>query len=540
MRDLFIHDMREGLRRQLALDGSAPVFRKLLVANRGEIAIRIMRACRELGITSVAVFSDADRESRHVRYADEAYRIGPPPAPESYLSIERILDVARRCGAEAIHPGYGFLAENPAFAEACRDAGITFVGPTPEAMRLLGDKVRARALARDARIPVVPGTDEIVDPEEALRAARAIGYPVLVKAAGGGGGRGIREANSDEELLRALTTAAGEAAGAFGVGGVYLEKLLRPVRHVEVQVIADRHGNVVTLGERECSIQRRHQKMIEESPSPAVDGPLRDKLTWAAATAARAAAYENAGTVEFLLDEERNFYFIEMNTRLQVEHPVTEIVAGVDLVAEQILVAGGLPLSYTQESIPRRGWAIECRIVAEDPLAGFVPSVGEIAFAREPAGPGVRVESALYDGFQVSMYYDALVAKVTAWGRDRAEAIRRMSRALGEFQIVGVATNIPFHMQIMANEAFCSGRLSTQFLEEHAPVDLEADPDARDAALIAAALLARRMPGGARPPAEHNGAATGHNGAGGGWKTAGREGMLRGSDGRSGWRRSWR
>jgi acetyl-CoA carboxylase biotin carboxylase subunit len=516
--------------------GPAP-FRKLLVANRGEIAIRVMRACRELGIASVAVFSDADRRSRHVRYADEAYCIGPPPAVESYLSIPRIMEVAARAGVDAVHPGYGFLAEDPNFAQACRDAGITFVGPSPESMRLLGDKIHARALMRRAGIPVTPGTEEIADPEEAIHAARALGYPVMVKAAAGGGGRGIRRVDSEDELRGALAVAAAEAAAAFGQGRVYLEKLLRPVRHVEVQLIADRHGNVVALGERECSIQRRHQKMIEECPSPAVDGRLRDRLTWAAVTAAHVSGYENAGTVEFLLDADGNFYFLEMNTRLQVEHPVTEIVAGVDLVAEQILVAAGHPLSYTQESLPRRGWAIECRIVAEDPRAGFVPSVGEVAFAREPAGPGVRVESALYDGFQVSMYYDPLVAKVTAWGRDRDEAIRRMTRALGEFQIVGVQTNIPFHLEVMASPAFRRGELSTDFLTEHAALPAAPpDEERQRAALIAAALLTHGRTAAGRQGPSRNGVAPG-------WKIAARDGVGHASQavyGRSGWRRGVR
>jgi len=509
------------------------VFRKLLVANRGEIAIRVMRACRELGITSVAVYSDVDRRSMHVRYADEAYRIGPPPAAESYLHIERILEVARRAGVDAIHPGYGFLAENADFAQACREAGITFVGPSPQAMRLLGDKIAARRLMRGAGIPVVPGTDEITDPEEAVRAACAIGYPVLVKSAAGGGGRGIRRVDSEEELRGAMAAAASEAVAGFGRGTIYLEKYLHPVRHIEVQILADRHGNVVSLGERECSIQRRHQKLIEECPSPAVDDRLRDRLTWAAITAARVADYENAGTVEFLLDARGNFYFLEMNTRLQVEHPVTEIVAGVDLVAEQILVAAGEPLSYTQENLPRRGWAIECRIVAEDPRIGFVPSVGEVVFAREPAGPGVRVESALYEGFEVSMYYDALVAKVTAWGRDRAEAIRRMRRALSEFKIVGVETNIPFHQWVLETEAFQRGELSTHFIQDHMDGDFATNPADAEAALIAAALLTHQH-GTRRQVSVSN------NGRIPVWKTAARELTLGSGWGRMGWRRSLR
>ncbi len=471
------------------------MFKKLLVANRGEIAIRVMRACRELGVPNVAVYSDVDRRSMHVRYADEAYRIGPPPAAQSYLNIQAILDVAARAGVDAIHPGYGFLAENAAFAEACGAAGITFVGPSPQAMRSLGDKIEARRLMRHAGIPTVPGTDEITDPQAAIAAAREIGYPVLVKAAAGGGGRGIRRVESEAELRDALAVASGEALSAFGNGGIYLEKYLAPVRHIEVQIIADRHGNVVSLGERECSIQRRHQKMIEECPSPIVNERLRDRLTWAAITAARVAGYENVGTAEFLLDSDHNFYFLEMNTRLQVEHSVTEIVAGVDLVAEQLVVAAGRRLSYTQESLPRRGWAIECRIVAEDARHNFVPSVGAVSFAREPAGPGVRVESALYDGFEVSMFYDSLVAKVTAWGRDRDEAIRRMRRALSEFKIAGIETNIPFHQRVLAGDEFQRGDLHTGFVQEHFDGVVEPPPGDRAAALLAAALLTvRRTP----------------------------------------------
>jgi acetyl-CoA carboxylase biotin carboxylase subunit len=496
------------------------MFDKLLVANRGEIAVRIMRACRELGIPSVAMYSDADRQSMHVRYATEAFYLGPSPAHESYLNIERVIDLALRAGADAVHPGYGFLAENPAFARACAKAGLTFIGPAPEAMYLLGNKIEARRLMAQAGIPVVAGTGRIEDPDEAIVAARRIGYPVMVKAAAGGGGRGIRRVDSEEELRRALGQATAEAQMAFGDAGIYIEKYLSPVRHIEVQLIADHHGNIVALGERECSIQRRHQKMIEECPSPGVDSRLRDRLTWAALTAARVAEYRNVGTVEFLVDLDGNEYFLEMNTRLQVEHPVTEIVAGVDLVADQIRVAAGETLAYTQETVPRRGWAIECRIVAEDPRQGFVPSVGAVAFAREPAGPGVRVESALYDGFEVSMYYDALVAKVTAWGRDRDEAIRRMRRALSEFKIVGVETNLQFHAQVMDNPYFRAGQIDTDFLAKHFDPHYEQPVEGEDAALIAAALLTHLRFNG---PSTTNGTATGGRmPAGGAWKSAGR------------------
>jgi acetyl-CoA carboxylase, biotin carboxylase subunit len=507
------------------------MFNKLLVANRGEIAIRIMRACRELGIASVAMYSDADRHSMHVRYATEAYHLGPSPAPESYLHIERVIALARRAGVDAVHPGYGFLAENPTFARACNEAGITFIGPTPEAMHLLGNKIQARRLMKRAGIPIVAGTDKIDDPAEAIAAANEIGYPVLVKAAAGGGGRGIRRVESEAELRGALADAEREALTAFGDGGVYIEKFLSPVRHIEVQIIADQHGNVVALGERECSIQRRHQKMIEECPSPGVDQPLRDRLVWAAVTAARVADYHNVGTVEFLVDRDFNEYFLEMNTRLQVEHPVTEIVSGVDLVADQIRIAAGEKLAYTQETVPRRGWAIECRIVAEDPRQNFIPSVGQIAFAREPAGPGVRVESALYDGFEVSIYYDPLVAKVTAWGRDRAEAIRRMRRALSEFKIVGVDTNLQFHVQVMDNPYFQAGQIDTDFLETHFDPHYEPPVDMEDAALVAAALLSHLRAGGMRLAGDGAAARGGNDRVpdGATWRMAGRRSQTGGA-----------
>jgi len=467
------------------------LFRKLLVANRGEIAIRVLRACRDLNIRSVAIFSEADREAMHVRYADEAYCIGPPPATASYLNIERIIDVAKRAGVDAIHPGYGFLSENADFAEACRQAGIVFVGPSPRTIRLLGNKIQARRLAAARGIPVVAGTDAITDPDEALAAADAIGYPVLIKAAAGGGGRGIRNVPNRDAMIAALRTAAAEARSAFGDGGIYIEKYISPARHIEVQIIADRYGNTLALAERECSIQRRHQKLIEECPSPAIHEELRSRLNEAAVRIAQAAEYVNVGTVEFLLDADHNFYFLEMNTRLQVEHPVTEIVTGSDLVADQIRVAAGDPLGYSKETFTYRGWAIECRISAEDPESGWIPSVGEIAFAREPAGPGIRVESALYNGIRVSEFYDPLVAKVTAWGRDRREAIRRMRRALEEFKIVGVRTNIPFHIAMLNDSRFLAGELDTEMVERglpSLPVDGR-EPANQRAALAMAALL---------------------------------------------------
>jgi len=535
--------------------------RRLLVANRGEIAIRILRACRDLEIRGIAVFSDADRRSMHVRYADEAYNIGPPPAAESYLNIDRIIAVAKAAHADAIHPGYGFLAENPEFADACEREGIIFVGPPARSMRLLGDKIAARNLMRQAGVPaapavsvlshipglrrfvrpsgvpVVPGSGELRDFRHARSAARSIGYPVLIKAAAGGGGRGIRTVRGEQDLASAMELAAAEARTAFGNPAVYLEKLLSPVRHVEVQIIADSFGNVITLNERECSLQRRHQKMIEESPSPVVTDDLRRRLNAAAILAARAADYVNVGTVEFLLDPALNFYFLEMNTRLQVEHPVTEMVTGFDLVADQIRIASGLELGYSQEAVSRRGWAIECRIVAEDPRANFMPSVGAIEYAQEPAGPGIRVESALYDGFEVSPYYDALVAKVTAWGRDRREAIRRMRRALGEFKIAGVQTNIPMHIQVMHADEFLEGEFNTTFLET--ALDLSqptAHGDDEEAAIAAAAVLAYLGHGDGRPDEPAAGDAT--RKAGGRRLAARRSWSLDGWDaaGARGWR----
>lgn len=465
------------------------MFRKLLVANRGEIALRVMRTCREMGIATVAVYSEVDRSALHVRYADEAYLLGPAPSRESYLNIPRIIDLARRCGAEAIHPGYGFLSENADFAHACREADIAFVGPTPEAMHLLGDKVAARRCMREAGVPVIPGVDMVVDYREAETAAKDVGYPILIKAAAGGGGKGIRLVHNAEELESALRIASSEAASAFGDHGVYVEKFLEPVRHIEVQIIADRHGNAVALGERECSIQRRHQKLVEESPSVAVDQPLRERLMAAAVAAARASGYENAGTVEFLMDSDRQFYFLEVNARLQVEHPVTEWVTGVDLVADQIRVATGEPLPYQQEDVTLRGWAIECRIAAEDPYNNFLPSVGRIDYVYEPSGPGIRVDSSLFDEAQIPYHYDPLLAKAIAWGHDRSEALQRMQRALREFVVVGIQTNIPFHLQLLDDARFLEGRFHTSFLEQEFTMGAGDGQDEEQVALLAVALL---------------------------------------------------
>jgi acetyl-CoA carboxylase biotin carboxylase subunit len=465
------------------------MFQKILVANRGEIALRVVRACRDLGIPSVAIYSDVDRVSQHVRYADEAYYVGPAVAKESYLNSERIIAVAKQSGADAIHPGYGFLAENADFAEACYHAGVTFIGPSPQSIRRLGDKIAAREMAASAGIPVVPGSTEVESVEQAEELAGRIGYPVMIKAAAGGGGRGIRLVEDRSGLRDAAARAIHEASNWFGSPRIYIEKHLAPVRHIEVQIIADRFGNVVPLGERECSIQRRHQKLIEECPSVAVTPELRRSLSRAAERAARAADYHNVGTVEFLLTAEGQYYFLEMNTRLQVEHPVTEMTSGVDLVKDQILVGAGEELEYSQGDLLMRGWAIECRIVAEDPFNNFLPSVGHVVLAREPAGPGIRVESALFDGMEVTPYYDSLLAKVTAWGRNREESRARMKRALAEFRLVGVATNIPYLQRVLDLPDFIEGRIDTGFLDRHHVLPEEPLAEQEEAAELAALLL---------------------------------------------------
>lgn len=469
---------------------------KVLVANRGEIALRVVRGLHDLGIASVAIYSEVDRLSRHVRYADEAYLIGPAEASESYLHAERIIDVATACGADAIHPGYGFLAENADFAEACEEAGLTFIGPSPASIRLLGDKNMARSLAASVGVPVVPGTGPLESLDQAPDLAREIGYPIAIKAIAGGGGRGIRFVEREEDLPRALNLASREALASFNDGTLYLEAQMQGVRHIEVQIIADTFGNVVPLGERECSIQRRHQKIIEETPSVVVGPELRRALNRAAVRVARAAGYRSAGTVEFLLTEDERYYFLEVNARLQVEHPVTEMTTGVDLVKDQILVASGLDLPYDEGDLRTRGWAIECRIVAEDPQNGFLPSVGRIVFSREPAGPGIRVESCLHDGFEVTPYYDSLLAKVTAWGTDREDARTRMIRALQESRVVGVATNIPYLLEILDLPAFVEGRLDTDFLDRHQVEGQQSEEPLREAAAIAALLT---LAGESRP-----------------------------------------
>jgi acetyl-CoA carboxylase biotin carboxylase subunit len=465
--------------------------------------VRVARACRDAGIRSVAVFSEADRDALHARVADEAVAIGPPPASQSYLLADRLVEAATRAGADAVHPGYGFLSENAAFAEACRAAGLVFIGPPPAAIARMGVKTSARRAAVEAGVPVVPGTPEpLGSDDEAHRAARDLGFPVIVKAARGGGGKGMRVVAAPAALESALRLARSEAASAFGDGAIYLEKAILEPRHVEVQVLADRHGHVVHLGERECSIQRRHQKLVEESPSAALDPALRAEMGAAAVRLLAAARYENAGTVEFLLDPAGRFYFLEVNTRLQVEHPVTELVTGLDLVREQLRLAAGEPLGYGQADIAARGWAIECRISAEDPGAGFVPSPGRITVWRPPGGPWVRVDAGVYEGAHVPPHYDPLLAKLIVWGRDREEAVHRMGRALAEFTVAGIRTTIPFHRAVMRDAEFVGARLSTGFVERFAARGGVAPPAperVRAAAVVAALRWHARAP--APPPA---------------------------------------
>jgi acetyl-CoA carboxylase, biotin carboxylase subunit len=464
--------------------------KKVLVANRGEIAVRIIRACRELGIRTVAVFSDADRESMHVRQADEAYHIGPPAPRESYLVIDKLLDVAKRARVDAIHPGYGFLSERAPFAEAVIAAGIAWIGPPPDAIRTMGDKEEARRTMLEAGVRVIPGTEPGASTEEMIRATKEdIGFPVMVKAAAGGGGKGMRMVFNEEDLPAALETARREAEAAFGSDVVYIEKLVQGARHIEFQVLADHHGNIIHLFERECSIQRRHQKLVEEAPSTIMDDKLRAKMGAMAVEAARAVDYVGAGTVECLVDHNRDYYFLEMNTRIQVEHAITEEITGVDLVREQIRIARGRKLSVKQEDLQIRGHAIECRINAEDPYYNFMPSVGKITTHLAPSGPGVRLDSAIYEGYEVTPYYDSMLAKLVCWGETRAEAIIRMRRALDEYKIMGLKTNIPFHQRLMDSQRWLGGRYDTHFVEEE--FEMRADEDAlqADVAAIVATLV---------------------------------------------------
>jgi acetyl-CoA carboxylase biotin carboxylase subunit len=483
--------------------GNPDAVRTVLIANRGEIAVRIARACRAMGLASVAVHSDADRGAPHTLAADRAVAIGPAPARESYLSPDALLGAARAAGADAVHPGYGFLAESAAFARAVEDAGLTWVGPPPAAIATMGDKLAARAAAARAGVPLVPGSEVPAgDPAEVGRRAAALGYPVLVKAAAGGGGKGMRTVSDPAELAQALAAARREAEAAFADGRVYLEKVVARPRHVEIQVLADAHGTLVHLGERECSVQRRHQKIVEETPCPAVGPELRAAMAGAALAVARAVGYTSAGTVEFLLDEEGRFYFLEMNTRLQVEHPVTELVTGVDLVAAQLRIAAGERLGFTQEDVAPRGHAIEVRLYAEDPAAGFLPSAGPILALREPSGPGVRVDSGVAAGTVVPVDYDPLLAKLSAWGADREAAIARLAGALADTIVLGPTTNLAFLQDVLAHPAFLAGATHTGFLAQHLPLWSPDGPDVVAAAIAAALALARPAAAAGERPAD--------------------------------------
>ena len=504
--------------RYIGYPARVSLFRKVLVANRGEIAVRLVRALRELGIASVAVYSDADRGSLAVRLADEAAYLGPSPSSESYLRTDRILDAAKGHGADAIHPGYGFLSENAEFADACAAAGIVFIGPPAEAIRKLGSKTAARQLAISADAPVVPGTEiALTGWEQACTAASALGYPVLLKAAAGGGGKGMRRVDRESDLEAALRDAASEAGRAFGNSEVYVEKLVENPRHIEIQILGDQHGHIIHLGERECSIQRRHQKVIEECPSPFMSSHpnLRNKMGQAAVQVARAAGYTNAGTVEFLVDQEANFYFLEVNTRLQVEHPVTELVTGLDLVEWQLKIAAGERLTHQQADVTWRGSAIECRVYAEDPDHNFLPAPGRIQSLSEPAGPGIRLDSGVFEGWSVPLEYDPLLAKLAAWGATREAAIGRLDRALSEYVLTGLRTNIAFFREILADAAFREGRLSTSFLEHffHRRTKRDAAPEAEAAAALVLAMESR----GAEVRARENSA----------WRSSGLQDLLR-------------
>jgi acetyl-CoA carboxylase, biotin carboxylase subunit len=467
------------------------VIKKVLIANRGEIAVRVLRALKDMGLSSVAVFSEADRAARHVRLADEAYCIGPPPSAQSYLQMDTIIEVALRSGAQAIHPGYGFLSENAAFSQKCQDAGIVFIGPPPAAIHAMGEKTRARQIMAKAGVPVIPGTlQPLSDAKSALEAAEMTGYPVMLKAAAGGGGKGMRLVHDSTALPAAFRDASSEAVKSFGDGSVYLERAVVRPRHIEVQILADAHGDCIYLGERECSIQRRHQKVVEEAPSPFVKPEMRRMMGEVAVKAAKAVGYVNAGTIEFLVDQSGEFFFMEMNTRLQVEHAVTEMVTGVDLVREQIHVAEGKPLSLKQEDVSIRGWSMECRIYAEDPLQNFMPCPGRIEAVRLPEGPNVRVDSAAYTRGEVSMYYDPMVAKVISWGSDRDACAATMNRALMEFQIVGTTTNRDFLLAIVDHPEFRAGHLDTGFIERHFGGPSMGRPEPAVAADIAAAIYA--------------------------------------------------
>ncbi len=515
------------------------MFKKILIANRGEIAVRILRACREMNISAVVVFSEADRASLHVRMADEAYPIGPAPSRESYLVIDKILAVARASGCDALHPGYGFLAENPHLARACASAGVTFIGPSPDAMERLGSKTAARQLAHEANVPTVAGTlDPIERISDASQIARQIGFPVVLKAVAGGGGKGMRLVERESDLAAAWRDASSEAMNAFGDGRMYLEKFLVHPRHIEIQILGDHHGHVIHLGERECSVQRRYQKVIEEAPSPIMTPELRRAMGEAAVKLARAGGYTNAGTLEFLVDAQRNFYFLEMNTRLQVEHPVTEMVTSCDLVKLQIRVAAGEPLPFAQENIQLRGHAIECRIYAEDPDNNFFPSPGAILGRSVPSGPGIRLDDGVYAGWTVPTDYDPMLGKLIAWGGDRNEAIARMRRALDEYYTAGIKTNVSLFRRILAEPEFVNGEIHTKWLDEfllrpaaHVSAassrrSKPADADKRDALAEDAAVVAAAMWHTNRGAAASSTARPAPNDSASRWKITGRREQL--------------
>ncbi|MEZ4503734.1 MAG: acetyl-CoA carboxylase biotin carboxylase subunit [Dehalococcoidia bacterium] len=515
------------------------MFKRVLLANRGEIALRVQRTCRELGIETVAVYSEPDRNALHVRNADAAVCIGPGPATESYLVIEKIIEAAKATGADAIHPGYGFLSENARFADACDEAGITFIGPPASAMRAMGDKVSARKLMEEAGVPIVPGANDI-DPNDlefATAEAKRVGFPLLVKAASGGGGRGIRVVERLEDLEGAMRASGAEAASSFGDATIFLEHYVSPARHIEVQIMADAHGNVRAYGERECSVQRRHQKLLEEAPSVAVTPELRAKLCEAAVAAAKSCGYRNAGTVEFLMDPNGEFFFLEMNARLQVEHPVTELVYGVDLVHQQLLVAAGeaIPDPETDPVPPPRGWAIEARINGEDPYQNFIPSLGLVEYFEAPLGPGTRFDTMLFSGLDVPVFYDSMLGKLIVWAETRDDALRRMRRALDDLLIAGIDTNIPFHHALISNPEFIAGDIHTGWLESRfeMPAPIEDDPR-ETTALIAAALATEiiRARGGSGAPTAA---------AGSKWQRVHRQAAANlnvGSQGATGWQRA--
>jgi acetyl-CoA carboxylase biotin carboxylase subunit len=502
------------------------MFQKVLIANRGEIAVRVARACRELGIETVAVYSDVDRDGLHVRYADEAHHIGPAPSTQSYLKMETVIDVAHRTGAEAVHPGYGFLAENADFARRCREEGLVYVGPTPEATALMGDKASARRVASESGVPIVPGSEELTDdPEKVQEAADQIGFPLLVKAVAGGGGKGMRVVQTPEELPGLLAQARSEAGSSFGNPSVYLERFLSRPRHVEFQIIADAEGNVVHLLERECSIQRRHQKLIEECPSPLLDDELRTRMGEAAVGVARRSGYLNAGTVEFLVDQERNFYFLEMNARLQVEHPVTEMVTGLDLVKLQLHVAAGDPLPLGQKDVTPRGWAMEFRITAEDPYQNFLPCPGKIDFLRPAGGPGIRDDSGVYAGWEVTPDYDPLIAKLIVWGEDRNGCIARARRAIREYRVDGISTTLPFFDRVLTDPDFVGGEMDTYYVDRRWKGGVhQAGADSLDTARGRAAMAAAALTAYRKKPSTSLKQARSSEGSG--WKSAGRREQL--------------